>query len=235
MLTLERVNCYYGQVHVLRDVSLSLAPGEIVCLLGRNGAGKTTTLRAILGLVKPRSGSIRLDGRELTALAPHEIPRLGIAYVPQGRRLFPYLSVEENLRIGLLVKREGRETLEPVLDLFPALRARLRQKAGTLSGGEQQMLATARALCAGPKFLLLDEPSEGLMPSLVQRLLETVATLRARQVGVLLVEQKVDAALKVADTVVLMENGSIRYEARPQDLAANPDALLRYLGVRRPP
>jgi branched-chain amino acid transport system ATP-binding protein len=160
MLTLEKVNCYYGDVHVLRDVSLSVGPGEILGLLGRNGAGKTTTLRTLMGFVKPRSGSVKFDGQELTTLRPHDIPKLGIAYVPQGRRLFTFCTVEENLRIGLLLRGSGKETLDWVLDLFPVLKERLRQRAGTLSGGEQQMLATARALCTAPKLLLMDEPGE---------------------------------------------------------------------------
>jgi len=233
MLTVNRVNCYYGAAHVLKDLSLELSPGQVLCLLGRNGAGKTTTLQAIMGLVKPTSGSIRLDGTELTRLPPHAIPRLGIAYVPQGRRLFPFFTVEENLRMGLLVRADGDEILEWVLGLFPALRERLRQRAGTLSGGEQQMLATARALCARPKLLLMDEPSEGLMPVLVQRLLETIGALKARQVAVLLVEQKIDAALRVADRVALIENGSIKHRATPGELTADSEVLLRYLGVRR--
>lgn len=233
MLRVDGIHCYYGDVHVLKDVSLQLSPGEILCLLGRNGAGKTTTLRAIMGLVKPRSGRIALDGRELTGLRPHEIPRLGIGYVPQGRRIFPFLTVGENLKMGLLLKGSGDEALDWVLDLFPALRPRLRQRAGTLSGGEQQMLATARALCTGPKVLLMDEPSEGLMPTLIRRLLDTIRALKVRQVGVLLVEQKIDLALRVADRVALLENGSIRYESTPEALASNPEVLLRYLGVRR--
>lgn len=233
MLRVDGIHCYYGDVHVLKDVSLQLSPGEILCLLGRNGAGKTTTLRAIMGLVKPRSGRIALDGRELTGLRPHEIPRLGIGYVPQGRRIFPFLTVGENLKMGLLLKGSGDEALDWVLDLFPALRPRLRQRAGTLSGGEQQMLATARALCTGPKVLLMDEPSEGLMPTLIRRLLDTIRALKVRQVGVLLVEQKIDLALRVADRVALLENGSIRYESTPEALASNPEVLLRYLGIRR--
>jgi branched-chain amino acid transport system ATP-binding protein len=232
-LRLDRVNCYHGEVHVLRDVSLELAAGEVLGLLGRNGAGKTTTLRAIMGLVPPRSGAVTLDGADLLRVAPDEIPRRGIAYVPQGRRLFPDLTVWENLRVGLLVRGGGAETLEPVLELFPVLRERLGQRAGTLSGGEQQMLATARALCARPTFLLLDEPSEGLMPALVDRLLATVAGLRARGVGILLVEQKVDAVLDVADRVALIENGRIVRQATPATLSAEPDVLLRHVGVRR--
>ena len=233
MLRLEKINCYYGAVQVLRDVSLHIAPGEILGLLGRNGAGKTTTLKTIMGLVAPRSGSIELDGSELTRLRPHEIPRLGVAYAPQGRRLFANLSVAENLRMGLLVRDSGRETLDWVLGLFPVLAGRLRQRAGTLSGGEQQMLATARALCLSPKLLLLDEPIEGLMPTLVSKLLDTIAGLKAHGVSVLLIEQNVEAALKVADRIVCLENGSVRHEATPEELTADPEPLHRYVGIRR--
>jgi branched-chain amino acid transport system ATP-binding protein len=233
ILRLDRVNGYYGEAHILRDVSLEVASGEILGLLGRNGAGKTTTLRAIMGLVRLGGGRITLDGAELNRLPAHEIPRRGIAYVPQGRRLFAELTVEENLTIGLLVRGGGAETLEPVLDLFPVLRERRRQRAGTLSGGEQQMLATARALCARPAIVLMDEPGEGLMPSLVDRLLSTITELRARGVGVLLVEQKVDAVLRVADRVALIENGHIVRHATPAELAAEPEVLLRHVGVRR--
>ena len=233
MLVLEQLNCYYDKVHVLKDVSLRLAPGEILGLLGRNGAGKTTTLKAIMGLVKSRSGGIQLEGRELTRLSPHEIPRLGVAYVPQGRRLFPLLTVAENLQMGLLVRDKGPRTLDWVLNLFPALKELLRQRAGTLSGGQQQMVAMARALCLEPKLLLLDEPSEGLMPSLVEMLLKTIVELKVHGVAVLLVEQKVEAALKVADRITFLENGSVRGEATPDELAVNPQPLLSYVGVRR--
>jgi branched-chain amino acid transport system ATP-binding protein len=232
-LRLDRISCYHGGAHVLRDVSLRVSAGEVLGLLGRNGAGKTTTLRTVMGLVRARSGSITLDGAELLRLPPDEISRRGIGYVPQGRRLFPELTVGENLRIGLLVRGGGEETLQPVLELFPVLRERLRQRAGTLSGGEQQMLATARALCARPTLLLMDEPSEGLMPALVDRLLTTVTALRVRGVGILLVEQKVDAVLRVADRVAIMENGRIVHEATPAELSAAPDLLLRHVGVRR--
>jgi branched-chain amino acid transport system ATP-binding protein len=232
-LRLEHVDCYYGAVQVLRDVSLEVAAGEVLGLLGRNGAGKTTTLRTIMGLVRARSGAITLGATDLLRVSPDEIPRRGIAYVPQGRRLFPDLTVAENLRMGLLVRSSGEETLGPVLELFPVLRERLAQRAGTLSGGEQQMLATARALCARPTILLMDEPSEGLMPSLVDRVLATVTELRARGVGILLVEQKVDAVLRVADRVALVESGRIVRQATPAELAAEPEVLLRYVGVRR--
>ena len=233
MLTLEQLNCYYDKVQVLKDVTLHLAPGEILGLLGRNGAGKTTTLKAIMGLVESRSGSIKLEGRELTRLNPHEIPQLGIAYVPQGRRLFPLLTVEENLQMGLLVRDKGPQTLDWVLNLFPALKELLRQRAGTLSGGQQQMLAMGRALCLEPKLLLLDEPTEGLMPSLVEKLLGAIAELKVHGVAVLLVEQKIEAALKVADRIAFLENGAVRGEATPDDLAVDPQPLHRYVGVKR--
>ena len=233
MLKIERIDCYYGGVQVLKDVSLDVAPGEILGLLGRNGAGKTTMLRTIMGQIRPRSGRIEFDGKELTGLDPHMVPRQGIAYVPQGRRLFAQLSVEENLRMGLLAGNGGPETLGRVLGLFPVLTERLRQRAGTLSGGEQQMLATARALCLGPKLLLLDEPSEGLMPSLLAKLLDTIGGLKARGVAVLMVEQKVEAALQVADRIAFLENGSVRHQATPRELIADPEPLHRYVGVRR--
>jgi branched-chain amino acid transport system ATP-binding protein len=233
MLTVEAIDVDYGAVRVLHGVSLALAPGEILCLLGRNGAGKTTTLRAIMGLTRPRAGRIRFDGADLTRLPAHEVPKRGLAYVPQGRRLFPFLTVAENLRMGLLVRAGGADTLDWVLGLFPVLRERLGQPAGTLSGGEQQMLATARALCARPRLLLLDEPTEGLMPALVRRLLETVRTLKAAGVGVLLVEQRVEAALEVADRAVLMETGRVRHDGTAAGLTSNPEVLLRYVGVRR--
>ena len=233
MLQLRDIDCFYGAVQVLHRVSLDIAPGEILGLLGRNGAGKTTMLKSIMGLLKARSGQITLDGDELTDLGAHQVPRLGVAYVPQGRGLFAGMSVEENLRMGLFVRDSGPETLERVLALFPVLRERMGQQAGTLSGGEQQMLATARALCLEPKLLLLDEPSEGLMPSVIATLLDTVTGLKQAGVAVLLVEQKVDAALKVADRIVFIENGTIREETTPAALAADPEPLQRYVGIRR--
>jgi len=233
MLQLDNINCYYGAVQVLKDVSFGVAAGEIVGLLGRNGAGKTTTLRTIIGQIKPRYGSVKLNDSELTSLPPHEIPKLGIAYVPQGRRLFAGMSVEENLRMGLLARDSGQDTLDWVLSLFPILTERMRQRAGTLSGGEQQMLATARALCLKPELLLLDEPSEGLMPSVIATLLDTVAGLKAHGVGVLLVEQKVEAVLQIADRIVFIENGSVASESTPANLESDPEPLHRYVGVRR--
>jgi branched-chain amino acid transport system ATP-binding protein len=231
ILALSAIECFYGSVRVVKGVSLSVAAGEVLALLGRNGAGKTTTLKAVMGLVACRAGGIRLGEEELTRRAPHLIPRLGVGYVPQGRRLFPEMSVGENLEMGLLAGTGGRETLERVLGLFPVLRARLRQTAGTLSGGEQQMLAMGRALCLEPKVMLLDEPCEGLQPSFVEKVLDTVVHLKRQGVALLLVEQKVDAALRVADRVAFLENGSLVHEA-PSG-AVGTELLERYVGVRR--
>ena len=233
MLKIEHISSAYGAVQVLRDVSLAVAPGEILGLLGRNGAGKTTLLKSIMGLVGLKAGSIALDGAALTGRAAHHIPKLGVAYVPQGRGLFPAFSVEENLRMGLLARDQGGDILERTLMLFPVLKERLHQRAGTLSGGEQQMLATARALCLEPKLLLLDEPSEGLMPSVVHKLLDIVTGLKSRGVSVLLVEQKVAAVLAVADRVLFLEGGEIRHEATPEELERDPEPLHRYVGVGR--
>ncbi|MBM3600218.1 MAG: ABC transporter ATP-binding protein [Alphaproteobacteria bacterium] len=231
MLTLTGIDCFYGNVQVLRGVSLQVAAGEVLCLLGRNGAGKTTTLRAIMGLVRPRAGRILLDDIELTALPPHEIPRHGVAYVPQGRRLFSELTVEENLTIGLMARERGRATLDRVIGLFPALMERRRQIAGTLSGGEQEMLSIARALCLEPRVLLLDEPTEGLMPSMIATILATVKALKSEGVATILVEQRVESALHVADRVTFLENGATRETATPTELHADPSLLHRYVGV----
>jgi len=233
MLELKAITGAYGPVKAVNEVSLTVAAGEIVGLMGRNGAGKTTLLKTIMGLVPKRSGSLRLDGEEIIALPAHAIPRRGIAYVPQGRRLFAELTVAENLRMGLLVKDAPQSAAEPILDLFPILRERLSQAAGTLSGGEQQMLAVARALCAQPKVLLLDEPSEGLIPAVTHRILDTVAALREQGVAILLVEQQVKSALRICDRIALIENGVIQHEAPAQELAADPVPLERYIGVHR--
>ncbi len=230
-LRIDNIDCYYGHVQVLRGVSLDLAPGEVLCLLGRNGAGKTTTLKAIMGLVRPRAGRVMLDDTELTALPAHEVPKRGIAYVPQGRRLFAELTVEENLTLGLMTRNHGQETRDRVLSLFPVLRERLQQRSGTLSGGEQEMLAVARALCLEPKVLLLDEPTEGLMPAMIATILETVKALRSQGVATILVEQRVQAALAVADRVAFMEHGQLRETATPEALRADPALLHHYVGV----
>jgi branched-chain amino acid transport system ATP-binding protein len=231
MLKVDRINCFYGHVQVLRDFSLELQPGEVLCLLGRNGAGKTTALKAIMGLVKAQSGRIELDDVDLTALPAHEVPRQGIGYTPQGRRLFSDLSVEENLQMGLFTRAKGAETLASVLDLFPLLRERMKQRAGTLSGGEQQMLATARALCVEPKVMLLDEPTEGLMPIMIAKILEIVLKLKEAGVATILVEQRVESALHVADRVAFIENGRSAEIVSPDHLRADPSLLHHYVGV----
>ena len=231
MLTVTALNCFYGNVQVLRDFALELKQGEVLCLLGRNGAGKTTALKAIMGLVRPRSGRVVLDGVDLTALPAHAVPKQGIGYCPQGRRLFSELTVEENLRVGLMTRNRGEATLERVLGLFPVLRDRLRQRAGTLSGGEQQMLATARALCIEPKALLLDEPTEGLMPSAIATILDTVRQLKAQGVATILVEQRVEAALNVADRILFIENGRSCESVAPEVLRDDPRLLHHYVGV----
>jgi branched-chain amino acid transport system ATP-binding protein len=231
VLTVSGLDCFYGEVQVLHGLDLALRKGEVLCLFGRNGAGKTTTLKAIMGLAPARSGSIRLDGRELTALPPHEVPKAGVAYVPQGRRLFAEMTVAENIEIGLMARGKGEATRESVLGLFPLLRERLRQRSGTLSGGEQQMLAMARALCLEPRVLLLDEPTEGLMPSMIEKVRETVAKLRVSGVSTILVEQRVDAVLPVADRVAFIENGRNRETVGVEELRADPSAVRRYVGV----
>jgi len=230
-LTLRDVDAGYGRVQVLHALSLELREGEVLCLLGRNGAGKTTALKTVMGLVPASAGSIRLGGIELTALPAHEVPKAGVAYVPQGRRLFAELSVAENLEIGLSARRKGEAVREAVLDLFPILRERYRQRSGTLSGGEQQMLAMARALCLEPQVLLLDEPTEGLMPSMIARIRDTVAVLRQRGVSTLLVEQRVDAVLPVADRVAFIENGRNRETVGIERLRAEPELVRKYVGL----
>jgi branched-chain amino acid transport system ATP-binding protein len=230
-LTIAGLDCFYGATRVLHGLDLSLREGEVHCLLGRNGAGKTTALKCIMGLLPARSGSIRLGDVELTRLPPHEVPRAGVAYVPQGRRLFAEMTVAENIEIGLMTRGRDGEVREAVLDLFPVLRERLRQRSGTLSGGEQQMLAMARALCIEPKVLLLDEPTEGLMPSMIATIRQSVAALRERGVSTILVEQRVDAVLPVADRVSFIESGRVRETVGVERLRDEPELVKRYVGV----
>ena len=231
MLTLTDINAGYGKVQVLRNLSLSVNAGEILCLLGRNGAGKTTTLKTIMGLVPVTSGAIALNGTDITDIQPHLIPKRGIGYIPQGRRLFTEMTVAENLTIGLMARGKGADTREYVLDMFPLLRDRLNQRADTLSGGEQQMLATARALCLEPEILLLDEPTEGLQPSMIALIRDAVVALKDKGVAIVLVEQRVDAVLEVADTVVFVENGQNALTVTPGELRADKELLHRYVGV----
>ena len=231
MLELDAVNAGYGRAQVLRDLSLKVEAGEILCLLGRNGAGKTTTMQAIMGLLPLMSGRVVLDGTEVSRMPPHEVPRHGIGYIPQGRRLFSGLTVAQNLEIGLRVRGSGKDVLEEVLDLFPRLRERMDQKAQTLSGGEQQMLATARALCLRPKALLLDEPTEGLQPSMIEAIRQVIVKMRAAGVAILLVEQRVDAVLSVADRVAFIENGRNGDVMPAEALRQDHSIVDRYVGV----
>jgi branched-chain amino acid transport system ATP-binding protein len=230
-LKLDGICTGYGPVQVLFDLSLEARAGEVLCLLGRNGAGKTTTMKAIMGLLPLSSGAITLSGDTISTLPAHEIPKRGIGYIPQGRRLFSELTVAENIQIGLITRGKGKATRDRVLDMFPRLRERMSQRAETLSGGEQQMLATARALCLEPKVLLLDEPTEGLQPSLIQLIRETVETLRAEGVAVILVEQRIEAVLSIADRVAFIENGHGREVVDTGTLRADPSLLQKYVGV----
>jgi branched-chain amino acid transport system ATP-binding protein len=231
MFEMRTVDCFYGAAQVLRSFSLKAEKGEILCLLGRNGAGKTTALKAIMGLVPARAGTITLDGAELSKLPAHEVPRHGVGYVPQGRRLFSDLTVMENLKVGLMTRNSGPEVLQHVLTLFPLLKDRLSQRAGTMSGGEQQMLAMARALCISPKLLLLDEPTEGLMPAMIARIRQSVLDLKEHGVTTLLVEQRVDAVLPVADRVAFVENGRVTGLESAADLAKDRALIDRYVGI----
>jgi branched-chain amino acid transport system ATP-binding protein len=231
VLKLENVHAYYGKSHILQGISLEVQQGELVGILGRNGVGKTTTLKTIMGLVPARSGSVLFQGLELSRRPAYHIPRLGIGYVPQGRHIFPKLTVWENLRTGL-VKGQGRETaqtFEQVLTTFPILKERLYQLGGTLSGGEQQMLAIARALLGNPQLIMLDEPSEGLMPAMVAMVRDTAKRICDMGVSVILVEQNVKLALHVVHRVYILQKGLVTYEGRAQD--CTEEVLLQHLGV----
>jgi branched-chain amino acid transport system ATP-binding protein len=231
MLELKNVDAGYGSAQILRDVSFAARPGEIVCLLGRNGAGKTTTLKATMGLLPLSAGAVLLDDEEISRLPPHDVPKKGIGYIPQGRRLFSELTVAENIEIGLLTRGSSPAVRDRVLALFPRLRERLHQRAETLSGGEQQMLATARALCIEPKVLLLDEPTEGLQPSMIDLIRDVVVRMKAEGVAIVLVEQRVEAVLQIADRVVFIENGRIRETVDATALKDDHTLLERYVGV----
>jgi branched-chain amino acid transport system ATP-binding protein len=231
MLDVRNYNTFYGELQVLRDFSVSVAAGEILCLLGRNGAGKTTALKSILGLVPPRSGTLAIDGKDISGLPAEQIPRHGIGYVPQGRRLFKELTVRENLEIGLMTRKSGGAAMDRALGYFPALKDRLGQQSGTLSGGEQSMVAIARALCVEPKIIMLDEPTEGLMPSMIQAIRDVVTRLRDDGVAVLLVEQRIDAVLPVADRIAFMDQGVVQAEFDVDEVRADSSLVQKYLGV----
>ncbi|MFD3190004.1 ABC transporter ATP-binding protein [Sedimentitalea sp. HM32M-2] len=231
MLELRDLNVAYGHAQILRNLSLQVQAGEILCLLGRNGAGKSTTMKAIMGLLPLMSGQVRLGGQVISDLPAHRVAGTGIGYIPQGRRLFGELTVAQNLEIGLMAGKSGPQVLDDVLDLFPRLRERFRQRAETLSGGEQQMLATARALCLQPRVLLLDEPTEGLQPSMIDLIRRVIVVMRDRGVAILLVEQRIDAVLSVADRVAFIDNGRNQETLTAEALRADPALLQRHLGV----
>jgi branched-chain amino acid transport system ATP-binding protein len=235
MLVLDDVHAHYGKSHVLHGVSLRVERGEVVGLLGRNGVGKSTTLKTVMGLVHASHGRVTLETRDITRLPPHQLARSGIAWVPEDRRIFRLLTVFENLRTGLdrsgVSETRRAALLEKVYASFPVLAERRRQAGGTLSGGEQQMLAIARAMMLEPKIILLDEPTEGLMPRMVGQIREIIRMLHREGVAILLVEQNVPLTLEVADRVYIMEKGVVRHDAPATELRADPGVLHQYLGV----
>jgi branched-chain amino acid transport system ATP-binding protein len=229
ILEVRSIDAFYGLGHILHGLSLNVAEGEVVALLGRNGAGKTTTMRCITGLTPPRQGEIRYKGRGIAGAEPHRIARMGIALVPETRGIFSYLSCYENLTIG---RRLGsRWQMESVLERFPKLKDRLYSKGRDLSGGEQQMLAIARALLTGPELLLLDEPSQGLAPLVVSSVMDTIRSLKAERVSMLLVEQNAEMALQLADRVYVIDHGTVVFEGTPGALRADRQVTATYLGV----
>ena len=235
MLTVDGVDTYYGKSHILHGVSLEVRPGEVVGLLGRNGVGKSTTLKTIMGIARPARGRIVFEGRDIAGLAPYRLARIGIGYVPEDRRIFRLLSVLENLRTGLdrpTVSAERRQVLlDKVYASFPILAERRNQAGGTLSGGEQQMLAIARAMMLEPRIILLDEPTEGLMPRMVGQIRAIIDVLHREGVAILLVEQNVPLTLDVSDRVYIMEKGMVRHHAPASALRADAAVVHQYLGV----
>jgi branched-chain amino acid transport system ATP-binding protein len=235
MLSVKNVHTYYGKSHILHGVSIEVARGEVVGLLGRNGVGKSTTLKTIMGLVRPAEGEIHFEDRPITGTPPYQLAREGIAWVPEDRRVFKLLTVLENLRTGLdrrgLTEQRREELLEKVYQNFPVLRERRNQAGGTLSGGEQQMLAIARAMMLEPKIILLDEPTEGLMPRMVGQIRQIIEVLHHDGVAILLVEQNVPLTLGASDRVYIMEKGMVRHHAPAAELRANDAVIHQYLGI----
>ena len=234
VLELENVHTYYGHIHALKGVNLTVEQGEVVTLIGCNGAGKSTTLRAISGLARAAAGSIEFEGRAIHRMAPHEIVRLGVAHAPEGRGIFANMTVDENLELGAYTRSDKAGIAKDrrwALELFPRLGERLNQNAGTLSGGEQQMLAIARAILTRPRLLLLDEPSLGLAPQVVQTIFKIVREINAAGTTILLVEQNAHMALKVANRAYVLEVGEIKMSGPAADLAASDEVRKAYLGV----
>ncbi len=235
LVQVEGLHTYYGKSHILDGVSLTVAPGEVVGLLGRNGVGKSTTLKTIMGLVPAAAGKVMLEGASITGLPPHKIARLGIAYVPEDRRIFRALTVMENLRTGLdragVTEQKKQALLDKVFAFFPRLAERRGQAGGTLSGGEQQMLAIARAMMLEPKIILLDEPTEGLMPRMVSQISEIIAVLHKEGVAILLVEQNVPLTLASCQRIYFMEKGTIRHHCLAAEIDVHHPVIHQYLGV----
>jgi branched-chain amino acid transport system ATP-binding protein len=235
LVKVEDVHTYYGKSHILHGVSLEVGTGEVVGLLGRNGVGKSTTLKTIMGLVHPSRGRVLFEGRPIARIAAHRVARLGIGYVPEDRRIFPLLTVIENLRTGLdrhgVTEAKKKALLEKVYDYFPVLAERRHQAGGTLSGGEQQVLAIARAMMLEPKIILLDEPTEGLMPRMVSQIREIIGVLHREGVAILLVEQNVPLTLEASRRVYIMEKGAVRHHAMASELRADDAIMHQYLGV----
>jgi branched-chain amino acid transport system ATP-binding protein len=232
-LALVGINALYGDSHVLHDVSFSLAPGRVLGLLGRNGAGKTTCMSTIIGFLQPRDGEIRLFGEPIQRLPPEAISRLGVGFCPQGRRIFPTLSVRENLIVARRKRGESAKpwTLERVFELFPKLSERAQQPAGFLSGGEQQMLAIGRALISNPRLLLLDEPSEGLAPRIVAEVGQTIARLKQDGLSIVLVEQNIKLAFGLADDVIMLNTGRVAFAGSVEALRSDEATLTQHLGI----
>ena len=233
LLKVEDLHVYYGNIAAVKGISFEVHPGEIVTLIGSNGAGKSTTLRTISGLIRARRGTVSFQGKKISGHDGHEVVKLGICQSPEGRRIFPKMTVDENLDLGAFLRNDKAaiaEDKQRVLDLFPRLRERIAQKAGTMSGGEQQMLAVGRAMMGRPKLLLLDEPSMGLAPVLVELIFETISTIREQGTTILLVEQNALAALGVADHAYVLESGAIKLEGRAADLAKDDEVVNAYLG-----
>ena len=235
LVRVDAVHTYYGKSHILHGVSLTVGAGEVVGLLGRNGVGKSTTLKSIMGLVHPTQGTVTLNGQAITGVAPHRLARLGIAYVPEDRRIFRLLTVMENLRTGFDRKGVTEETRKAMLDkvfaYFPVLAERRNQAGGTLSGGEQQMLAIARAMMLEPKIILLDEPTEGLMPRMVSQIGHIIEALHNDGISILLVEQNVPLTLQASQRVYIMEKGNVRHHCPASELDVNDAVIKQYLGV----
>jgi branched-chain amino acid transport system ATP-binding protein len=235
IVSVDGIHTYYGKSHILHGVSLNIGQGEVVGLLGRNGVGKSTTLKSIMGLVNPSEGTITFQGQPITREPPHKLARIGIGYVPEDRRIFKLLTVMENLRTGLdrsgVTETRKRELLDKALAYFPRLGERRNQAGGTLSGGEQQMLAIARAMMLEPKIILLDEPTEGLMPRMVSQIREIISVLHGEGVAILLVEQNVPLALDACQRIYFMEKGAVRHHAVASELSVNDPVIHQYLGV----